>query len=365
VPKIFIVAGEASGDLHGSNLVKALLQSNPSVEIQAYGGPKMANAGAEIVRNYEDFAFMGFLEVAKNINQVLSNLRETRKVIQEFSPDAVIFIDFPSFNLRIAKFLRKEVPTSNLFYYISPKVWAWKSKRIHSLNKLMDRIYVIFPFETEFYAKFGYEVEYVGNPLMDEIHRAPKIDKKQQLTAVLPGSRKQEITKMLPVFAKLANSMPKQTFEVSVMPQFTIDFYRSIAGRTGDNFIYSSRSTYELLAEAGSAVVTSGTATLEAALFETPQVVAYKTSRISYWIGKHVIKVKYISLVNLILDRPALRELIQRELNVGNLNVELSNLIDNAETMIKSYQELRKVMGGIGASEKVAEGVLRVLRHKT
>lgn len=356
--KLFIIAGEASGDLHGANLVKALLVQNPNLRIQAYGGSKMSEAGAEVVRNYKDFAFMGFYEVAKNIRKVLSNLNETKEIIKSFSPDVIVFIDFPSFNLRIARFVKDEFSSCKLFYYISPKVWAWKSARVHKLNKLMDSIFVIFPFETDFYAKFGYEVEYVGNPLLDEVQSIQSVDKNTKLTAVLPGSRRQEITKMLPIFAALANAMPNQIFEVSVMPHFPLAFYKETAGVTGENFIYSKRSTYELLSEAGTAVVTSGTATLETALFNTPQVVAYKTSGLSYWIGKQVIKVKYISLVNLILDRPALKELIQGDLTVDNLKSTLLALIIDPQSMKDSYRELRAVLGESGASERVAKAVL-------
>lgn len=359
--KVFIIAGEASGDLHGANLVKALLELDSSLVIQAYGGPKMARAGAQIVRNYEDFSFMGFLEVATNIRKVLSNLSASKKAIKSFSPDAVIFIDFPSFNLRIAKFVKNEIPSSSLYYYISPKVWAWKSGRVHLLNKLMDQIFVIFPFEKDFYAQFGYDVTYVGNPLMDEIKRRPKVTKRADLTAILPGSRRQEVFKMLPIFVKIANAFPSQDFEVSVMPHLPMDFYRSVAGLTGKNIKYSDRSTYELLAEAGSAIVTSGTATLETALFNTPQVVAYKTSRLSYWIGRQVVKVKYISLVNLILDELVVKELIQDDLNIDNLREELNSIIERPGKMLASYEKLRAVLGGQGASKRVALEILRKL----
>jgi lipid-A-disaccharide synthase len=358
VHRIFIIAGEASGDLHGANLVKALLKINPSLEIQAYGGDKMKQAGASVVRNFEDFAFMGFFEVARNLGTVLKNLRETRKLILDFKPDHIIFIDFPSFNLRVAEYIRKRNPSIRLSYYISPKVWAWKSARVHDLNRLMDNIYVIFPFEEAFYAKFGFTVKYVGNPLLDEIQNIPDSEKNRLLTAVLPGSRKQEISKMLPIFAELSRKMPDRLFEVSVMDYLPMSFYESLADDVGDNFKFSTRSTYEMLSEAGSALVTSGTATLETALFNVPQVVAYKTSPISYWIGKKVIKVKYISLVNLILNKEAIKELIQADLNVANLQLELEKITNNPQALYEDYKHLRQVLGSGGASMKVATDIL-------
>ncbi|GLR19421.1 lipid-A-disaccharide synthase [Portibacter lacus] len=356
--KIFIIAGEASGDLHGSHLVKALKRYQPSLQIQAYGGSKMEEEGATIVRDYQEFAFMGFYEVAKNASKVLRNLKETKKLIEDFKPDAIIFIDFPSFNIRIAKHIKAQLPSTKLYYYISPKVWAWKSGRVHILNKLMDEIFVIFPFEVDFYAKYGYDVTYVGNPLLDEIQQIPDLEKKKDLIAVLPGSRRQEIQKMLPVFAELASYMPDFKFEVSVMPQFSIDFYHAHAGRLAPNLTFSKRSTYEMLNEASLAVVTSGTATLETALFNTPQVVAYKTSWLSYFIGKKVIKINYISLVNIILDKMAITELIQHELTVNHLKAELEEMIRNPEQILSDYAALQKLLGKGGASENVARKIL-------
>jgi lipid-A-disaccharide synthase len=359
VRKIFIIAGEASGDLHGSNLVKSLLSLDPTLTIQAYGGPKMQKAGAEIVRSFEDNAFMGFFEVVQNLRSVLKNLEETRELIQNFRPDHIIFIDFPSFNLRIAKHLKKVNPSLKMSYYISPKVWAWKSGRVHKLDRLMDNIYVIFPFEEAFYEKYGYKVTYVGNPLLDEIDYIPATEKDSKLTAVLPGSRRQEITKMLPVFAQLSKEMPEQVFEVSVMDYIPLEFYRQLAGDVGSNFQFSTRKTYEILKEASTALVTSGTATLETALFNVPQVVAYKTSQISFWIAKQVVKVKYISLVNLILDKAAITELVQDSLTVENLKTQLKEIINNPEPMARDYDQLRQLLGAGGASNKVAEDILK------
>lgn len=360
--KIFIIAGEASGDLHGKNLVKALLKKDSTLDIAAYGGPKMESAGAKVIRNYEAYAFMGFYEVAKNIKTVLSNIRITQDLILAFDPDMIILIDFPGFNIRVAKALRERLTSCKFYYYIAPQVWAWKSNRVHILNKLMDRIFVILPFEKQFFAKYAYEVEYVGHPLMDEIQPSEALTKTKDLIAVLPGSRKQEIQKMLPIFVRLAKEMPEFQFEVSIMSHITESFYGGLLENLGQikNFSFSKSSTYNLIERAEVAIVTSGTATLETALLNTPQVVAYKTSSISYWIAKRIVDIKYISLVNLILDRPAITELIQKELNIDNLKAEVAELFqeDERKQVLEQYDKLRSILGGHKASDKVAEIVL-------
>ncbi len=356
--KIFIIAGEASGDLHGANLVRSLLSEDPNLIIGAYGGPKMSRAGANVVRRYEDFAFMGFYEVLKNARKVLRNISKTVEVIIDFGPEQIIFIDFPGFNLRVAEKLKSSLKKCKFNYYISPKVWAWKTNRVHKINDLMDRVFVIFPFEEAFYQKFGYTVTYVGNPLLDEVHSSEKNTKTKNLIAVLPGSRRQEIEKMLPIFSEVSTLMPEYEFEVSVMPQHGRDFYARHSDAAGTNLKFSERSTYELLDEAAAALVTSGTATLETALFNTPQIVAYKTSPISYAIGKRVIKVKYISLVNLILDRPAVEEILQNELTPNRLCSRLQVLFLNQHKLLEDYQELRQILGKPGASDRTARLVL-------
>ncbi|WP_235296885.1 lipid-A-disaccharide synthase [Portibacter marinus] len=360
--KIFLIAGEASGDLHGSHLVSAMLATNKKIKIAAYGGKKMAAAGAEVLRNYEAFSYMGFLEVFSNLNKILRNLTKTAQLIEDFAPDAIVFIDFPGFNLRIASRLRKMLVHTKFYYYISPKVWAWKSSRIHKLAKWMDRIFVIFPFEEDFYRKFGYEATYVGNPLLDSVNQEKSLQSKTKgLIAVLPGSRRQEIEKMLPIFASLSKEMPQLQFEVSVMPHFELSFYRDLTSKAGQNFTFSKRTTYELLDKASAALVTSGTATLETALFHTPQIVAYKTSMLSYEIGKRVIQTKYISLVNLILDKPAVPELIQNELTIDKLKYALTKLIRDNSQMLSDYQELHKKLGKPGASKRTASFILEDL----
>lgn len=360
--KIFIIAGEASGDLHGKNLVKALLEKDPTVKIYAYGGQKMKNAGADIVRDYEGFTFMGFYEVAKNIKTVLSNIKITENLIKEIQPDILIFIDFPGFNLRIAKSLKPKLKNTKFYFYIAPQVWAWKSKRVHILNQLMDRIFVILPFEKDFFAKFNYEVDYVGHPLLDEIGNIYKKEKKPKLIAILPGSRKQEIQKILPVFKELAKALPDFHFKVSTMKEISMDFYDTILKDdiSIPNLEYANCTTYELLQEAHLAIVTSGTATLETALFNTPQIVAYKTSTISYWIAKRIVKIKYISLVNLILDKCAITELIQDSLNLENLKSEILKLEQpgNYQKVLDDYSILRQALGKGGASKTVAEKIL-------
>lgn len=358
--KIFIIAGEASGDLHGSNLTKALFEKDPSLNIKAYGGPKMQKSGAQIVREYQDFAFMGFLEVASNIRTVLGNIKKTESLILSFNPDIIIFIDFPGFNLRIAKSLKPLLANTRFIYYIAPQVWAWKSNRVHILNKLMDEIFVILPFEKDFFEKYDYKVKYVGHPLLEEINHLPKIEKTKNLIAILPGSRKQEIRKMLPTLIRLAANLPEFQFEISMMPDIPKDFYEGIVELESSNIAFSNTSTYNLLSRAHLALVTSGTATLETALLNTPQIVAYKTSHISYWIAKRIVKIKYISLVNLILDRAVVRELIQDELTVENLIMEIRNLNTPSqyETTLASYLELKTLLGDASTSKQIAEAIL-------
>lgn len=362
--KVFIIAGEASGDLHGSNLVKALLESDASLTIKAYGGRKMEDAGAEIVRYYYDYAFMGFQEVASNIRKVLGNIKQTEKLILEDQPDVIVFIDFPGFNLRVAKHLKKQLPSTRFVYYIAPQVWAWKKNRVHDLDKYMDEICVILPFEKDFFAQYGYDVKYVGHPLLDEIKYDSSIKKKENLVAILPGSRKQEIEKMLPIFIEAAQRMPEKTFEISKMPDIPAAFYQSVlSDHQASNFKLSQRSTYELVQGAGAAIVTSGTATLETALLGTPQVVAYKTSTVSYSIAKRIVDIPYISLVNLIMDEEVVKELIQHECSSKNIAEEVQNLLSQkGQNMLDDYDRLRKKLGGPGASKNAAKVVLDQLK---
>ncbi len=364
--KVFIIAGEASGDLHGKNLVKALIKQDSSLEILAYGGPMMTSAGANIVRDYKAYAFMGFYEVAKNIRVVLQNIKETEKIILQAQPDVLVFIDFPGFNLRIAKKLKHQLPKTHFVYYIAPQVWAWKKNRVHELNKLMDKIFVILPFEKDFFGKFGYEVTYAGHPLLDEIQKVEHIEKEQDLIAVLPGSRIQEIQKTLPIFLETAEALPSFQFSISTMSHIPDSLYNSILkNKPGlKNVRLHHGETYELLRKASLGLITSGTATLETALLGTPQVVTYKTSGLSYFIGKQIVDIKYISLVNLIMDRTVVTELLQADFNTQNVIQEINKLndMDTRSKMLSDYKELLEILGSQGPSNQIAEYIIEILR---
>ena len=367
--KIYIIAGEASGDLHGSNLVKALLLLQPELVVRAWGGDLMEQAGAQVVKHYRDLAFMGFAEVVMNLRTILGNIRFCKEDVLAFAPDALILIDYPGFNLRIAEWARERgIP---VFYYISPQVWAWKKNRVEKIRKFVNHMYVVLPFEKEFYSRYNYEVEFVGHPLLDvvaeqgarttstsfcEKHSLPV----RPIIALLPGSRKQEISAMLPLMLTAAEKFKGYQFVVAGAPGRSRDDYQPFLLQSNVSLIFDA--TYELLSAAAAGLVTSGTATLEAALFEMPQVVCYKANPISYWIAKRVVKVKYISLVNLILDREAVKELIQDDLNAGQLEHELRVLLEDQPTIERlktDYKELFRKLGGPGASAKVASRVLK------
>ncbi|MEO6316540.1 MAG: lipid-A-disaccharide synthase, partial [Chitinophagaceae bacterium] len=311
--RYYIIAGEASGDLHGSNLIKEILQLDAGAAIRCWGGDMMQQAGATLVKHYRELAFMGFIEVVKNLPAIIKNLKFCKEDILAYQPDVLVLIDYPGFNLRIAEWAKQE--KYKVAYYISPQVWAWKENRVKKIKTSVDKMLVILPFEKAFYKKWQYEVEYVGHPLVEVIETeklkppaAPFSDK--PIIALLPGSRQQEITKKLPVMLAVSNYFPDYHFIVAKAPGLAPDFYNTLL-RPYNNVSAVSGQTYALLKQAKAALVTSGTATLETALFGVPEVVCYKSSTISYEIGKRVIRVKYISLVNLIMDKPIVKELIQ------------------------------------------------------
>ena len=301
--KYYIIAGEASGDLHGSNLMKELKIKDPQAEFRFWGGDLMQQQGGTLVKHYKDLAFMGFSEVIMNLRTILGNIKICKKDIQEYKPDAVILVDYPGFNLRIAEFVK--ALGIKVYYYISPQIWAWKTGRVHKIKKFVDKMFVILPFEKEFYAKYDFEVDFVGHPLLDAMKDLPEINFEKfksdhglddrKVIALLPGSRKQEIKKKLPIMLSVEKDFPKYQFVVAGAPSLDLDFYKEI----GDNQIkIVSNKTYDLLRISEAALVTSGTATLETALLNIPEVVCYKGSRISYEIGKRVVKyIKFISLV--------------------------------------------------------------------
>lgn len=366
--KYFIIAGEASGDLHGSNLVKHLRLEDPQAEMQAWGGDLMQAQDAKVLKHYRELAYMGFWEVAKNIGTILGNFKVCKKQISEFNPDVVILIDFPGFNLRMAKWAKEK--GFKVFYYISPQVWAWKSSRVKDIRKYVDQMYVILPFEKAFYQKWNYDVQYVGHPLLDAIgSRTPDADfkKKNGLTeapivALLPGSRRQEIYEVLPVMCNMANDFPSYQFVIAGLSNQDETLYRQAMDAPNIKLVFDK--TYDLLEHAEAALVTSGTATLETALFEVPQVVCYKGGKISYLLARQLVDVKYISLVNLIMDKTLVRELIQDGLNLDNLKQALREILDpvHADGLKQSYRELKDMLGNEGASSRAAKGMVSFLR---
>jgi lipid-A-disaccharide synthase len=359
--KYYIIAGEASGDLHGSNLIKELLILDPHAEINAWGGDLMQNAGAKIVKHYRDLAFMGFTEVVMNLGTILKNIKFCKQNIIEFQPDCIILIDYPGFNLRIAQFAKKN--NIKVIYYISPQIWAWKESRIHIIKKCVDEMLVILPFEKEFYAKHNMPVHFVGHPLIDAISSF-KLDKEfliknhlsdKPIVALLPGSRKQEISKILPIMLESINDIEDIQIVIAAAPSVEIQFYKELI--TNKNITIVQNDTYNILSYAKAALVTSGTATLETALFEVPQIVCYKGGQISYWLAKQLIKVKYISLVNLIMDKPVVKEMIQDKCNAIEINTELKQILFNKELIVELKKQmliLKETLGGSEASKKAA-----------
>ncbi len=368
--KYYIIAGEASGDLHASNFVKALKRKNPNVELRGWGGDLMAEAGVDVVKHYKDLAFMGFIEVAKNIRTILGNFKICKEDILQYQPDAVILVDYPGFNLRMAKWLK--INQIKVLYYISPQIWAWHQSRVKEIKKNVDRMFVILPFEQEFYAKHGMKVDFVGHPLLDVVEGyEPKpiaaisqeaSAKKRKLIALLPGSRKQEISLVLPEMLAVIPSFPDYQFVIAGAPSQKPDFYQKVIGddTLAQKVPVIFGQTYDILAQADAALVTSGTATLEAALFEVPQVVCYKGNPVSYAIAKRVVKVDYISLVNLIAKEEIVKELIQKELTTAHLIAELSNILSekNLPVIRDNYRRLKVLLGEAGASERLVELVL-------
>ncbi|MBC7606290.1 MAG: lipid-A-disaccharide synthase [Burkholderiales bacterium] len=369
--KYYIIAGEASGDLHGSNLMKALYREDTNAEIRFWGGELMQNVGGTLVKHYRELSFMGFIEVVFNLKTILSNIQFCKKDIDHFKPDAIIFIDYPGFNMRIAKWAKlRGIPTH---YYISPQIWAWKENRIAAVKRDFDKLYVILPFEKDFYEKkHQFPVDFVGHPLIDAIHSRNVSDeitfrKENQLDekpiiAVLPGSRKQEITKMLSVMLSVVDTFPGYQFVIAGAPSQEHGFYAPFLKNKNVRFI--SNKTYDLLSHATAALVTSGTATLETALFKVPEVVCYKGSWASYQIAKRLLTLKYISLVNLIMDQQVVAELIQEHCNPENIKTELEKLLDPTyrSALLKQYDTLEQKLGGMGASEKTAQLIVRSLR---
>jgi lipid-A-disaccharide synthase len=359
--KYYLVAGEASGDLHGANLMKALKIEDPKSMFRYFGGDKMKSEGGELVKHYAEMAFMGFTEVILNLNTIFKNLKACKKDILFYQPDALILIDFPGFNLKIADFAKEH--GIKVCYYISPKVWAWNQKRVLRIKRVVDQLFCILPFEVDFYASWGMKVSYVGNPLLDEIGRFKQntnFKEAEGLTngpiiALLPGSRKQEIERLLPVMLSAVEHFPDYQFVVAAAPTFDEAYYHQFIGEKAVKLAFSQ--TYDLLATASAALVASGTATLETALFRVPQVVVYKGGTISIAIARLLVKIKFISLVNLIMDKKVVTELIQEDCNTKNITQELIHIVEGEGRMmmLRDYETLASKMGTAGASERTAK----------
>ncbi len=365
--KYYIIAGEASGDLHGSNLIKGILKYDPTAEIRFWGGDLMQQAGGTLVKHYRDLAFMGFAEVVMNLKTILNNIKICKADILAFQPDVLIFIDYPGFNMRIAKWAKALGMKTH--YYISPQIWAWKENRIHAIKRDVDKMYVILPFEKDFYEKkHQYPVDFVGHPLIDAIHNRPKTDTEKfrkehdlddkPIIALLPGSRKQEISKMLSEMLSAVDSFPDYQFVIAGAPSQDFEFYKQFLTNKRVHFI--SNKTYDLLSVAHAALVTSGTATLETALFKVPEVVLYKGNWISYQIAKRIITLKYISLVNLIMDQEVVTELIQNDCNPKKIKAELDKILEpnHRSKVLAAYDLLEEKLGGEGASDKTARLIM-------
>lgn len=363
--KYYIIAGEASGDLHASNLMYHLKSKDKEAKFRVWGGDRMEQQGGYLVKHYRDLAFMGFAEVASNLRTIMRNISLCKKNILEFNPDVVILVDYPGFNLRIAKFA--SINGFRVFYYISPQVWAWKKSRVKKLRNFVERIYVILPFEKDFYSGYGVDVDFVGHPLLDAIENEKKslnppavfrekykLDKRL-IIALLPGSRKQEISKMLPEMISVAKDFPDYQFVVAVAPSVPKSFFRELIGQADVKLV--SGATHDLLHNAYAGLITSGTATLETALLDVPEVVCYKGSNISYQIAKRIVNVQYISLVNLIMNREVVKELIQKDMNRKKLAGSLQNILDieTRKRIFGDYKLLREKLGGTGASETAAQ----------
>jgi len=369
--KYYIIAGEASGDLHGSNLMKALLKEDPNADIRFWGGDLMQQQTNGLVKHYRDLAFMGFIEVLFNLRTIFKNISICKKDITSFQPDVIIFIDYPGFNLRIAKWAKKEGFKTH--YYISPQIWAWKEGRIKDIKTDVDAMYVILPFEKDFYQdKHNYPVHFVGHPLIDAISDREPITleafatahglDQRPIIALLPGSRKQEISKMLDVMLSITEDFANYQFVIAGAPSQEASFYAPFLHKQNVHLLLNK--TYDLLSVSHAAIVTSGTATLETALFKVPQVVCYKANPISVAIARQVVKLKFISLVNLILDKEVVTELIQGDFNTQRLSKEVNKILnkDNRTSLLESYDDLEQKLGGIGASDTTGQFIVDAIK---
>ena len=366
--KYYIIAGEASGDLHGSNLIKEIVKLDKNAVIRAWGGDKMKNAGADVIKHFRELSFMGFYEVFINLRTILKNIKFCKNDITKFNPDKIIFIDYPGFNLRIAKWAKANKFNTN--YYIAPQIWAWDEKRINNIKASIDNLYVILPFEKDYFEKkHNFKVNFLGHPLLDSIKffkdlraidflNCHNLDKKKEIISILPGSRKQEIKKILGIMLKVIEFFPDYQFVIAGAPNIDLEFYQKIINDKNVRVIKAE--TYNLLSNSKAALVTSGTATLETAIFKIPQVVCYKTSFISYFLAKIFVKIKYISLVNLIMNKEVIKELIQTNCSKKNIVKELKKVLDlkNRDKLSIEYDKLISLLGKPGSSKRIAKDIV-------
>ena len=369
--RIYMIAGEASGDLHGANLLKELNKLDSSIAVRAWGGDRMKKEGATLVKHISELAFMGFIEVLLNLSTILKNINFCKKDILEFKPDVLLLIDYPGFNLRIAKWAKEH--GIKVHYYISPQVWAWKKSRVQIIKATVDKMYTILPFENDFYKQFDYETQYVGHPLLDEVENFKQSKSSREeflaknklseapIISILPGSRKQEIKVKLPIMLEAVETLKNYQIVIAGAPNQSLKMYEEFE-RQGCKIIFGQ--TYDLLNNSTAAIVTSGTATLETALLNIPEVVCYKGSWVSYLIARSLIKIKYISLVNLIMNQQIVKELIQGDCNAIKIREELDLLLHDMsyrERMLSNFQVMREKLGGEGASAKVAHSLLKTI----
>ena len=355
--KFYIISGEPSGDLHAANLVAEMKNINPNIKLRAWGGERLKSEGVTLAKHINETSYMGLWNVLLNLNKIKKNIAFCKEDILKFKPDAIVLVDYPGFNLRIAKFAKEQ--GIKIFYYISPKVWAWNKSRVSKIKKYVDKLLVIFPFEVDFFKNNGVEATYVGNPLLDEIAKENfsfTYQTKKPIIALLPGSRKQEIEKILPKMLSVVEHYSDFQFVIAATSSFSKDYYQSFIKEKNVAIVFNQ--TYGLLNKAKFALVTSGTATLETALFKVPQVVCYKTNWLTYFLAKNLIKIKYLSLVNILLDKLAIKELIQGELNSKRIKEDLDKIIENNNSILTDYNKLIKLLNKEGASKNVAKIIL-------
>ncbi len=368
--RYYLIAGERSGDLHGGNLLRSISKHDPQMTARGFGGGEMRQAGMDVTVHYEQLAFMGFLAVIANVRKISGFMRQCKSDIEGFKPDVLILIDYGGFNMRMAKWAKGK--GIRVFYYISPKVWAWNTKRAWKLKATVDRMYCILPFEKEFFKKFDWEVDYVGNPVLDAVKKfRPHIDFKshhrldpnRKVVALLPGSRKMELRRMLPVMASVARRNPDYQFVVAAVSTLPRDMYAAIEQVPGVRLVFES--TYDLLAHADAALVTSGTATLETALFRVPEALLYKASLVEEKLVRAIIQVPYIGLVNLIVDKPTVREFIQKDMTTDMLHEELNRLLHDQAyraSKFRDYDELMRILDTGSASENAGRMMVERLK---